>query len=231
MVAPCCAGSCGGACVLGPTGGTIWFALLTIDTEQEVPDDLYGWMAAQAAAGVSEVVLKSAERKGGVWAVPVSTETFRNHDAVLDALGWAAVRLDGRRGALLGQPKLQLQYEYRCFVVDGQVVTAAGCVEEFTPLDAIPGQPFDTRVRRHRGHLGGTASPITDELEVVGRLLELGRRAAEEHGGTVVINVALDAERQRPVVVELNGLPNSGLYASDPWLLARALKDAADRGY
>ena len=166
-----------------------------------------------------------------MWAVPVSTETFRNHDAVLDALGWAAVRLDGRRGALLGQPKLQLQYECRCFVVDGQVVTAAGCVEEFTPLDAIPGQPFDTRVRRHRGHLGGTASPITDELEVVGRLLEIGRRAAEEHGGTVVINVALDAERQRPVVVELNGLPNSGLYASDPWLLARALMDAADRGY
>ncbi len=47
----------------------------------------------------------------------------------------------------------------------------------------------------------------------------------------MVIDVALDAERQRPVVVELNGLPNSGLYASDPWLLTRALVDAADRGY
>ncbi|RAZ30565.1 hypothetical protein [Microbacterium sp. SMR1] len=116
-------------------------------------------------------------------------------------------------------------------VADGQVVTAAGCVEEFTPLDAIPEQPFDTRVRRDRGHLGGTASQVIDEPEVVGRLLELGRRAAEEHGGTVMIDVALDANRQRPVVVELDGLPNSGLYATDPWLLARTLMDAADRGY
>ncbi|WP_323986730.1 hypothetical protein [Microbacterium plantarum] len=47
----------------------------------------------------------------------------------------------------------------------------------------------------------------------------------------MVIDVALDAERQLPVVVELNGLPNSGLYASAPWLLTRALMVAADRGY
>ncbi|MDD7945681.1 hypothetical protein PUW79_13640 [Microbacterium sp. NE2HP2] len=47
----------------------------------------------------------------------------------------------------------------------------------------------------------------------------------------MVIDVAIDANRQRPVIVELNGSPDSGLYASDPWLLARALMDAADRGY
>ncbi|MBP2420721.1 hypothetical protein [Microbacterium imperiale] len=46
----------------------------------------------------------------------------------------------------------------------------------------------------------------------------------------MALDVSLDAERQRSVV-ELNGLPNSGLYASGTWLLTRALMDAADRGY
>jgi len=212
----------------GPNRG---LALLTIDSEGQAPNDLYAWMVAQAEAGVDEVVLKNAERKGGVWAVRTSTDLDACRRAVLEELGWTAIRLDGSPDSILGQVKRDLIYEYRCFVVDGVVISAAGCIEEFTPIDAIPGQPFDTRLRKYRGHLDGDPSTVLEASDVAAYLLEFAGLVAQEHGGTVVIDVALDAGDQTPVVVEFNALPNAGLYASDPWLVAAAVVQANDRGY
>ena len=96
----------------------------------------------------------------------------------------------------------------------------------------LDGGPFDTRVRRIRGHLHqGPPSKVEDRPDVVGRLVNFGRELARQYGRTVVIDVAIDAAADIPVVIELNELPNSGLYASDPWLVAAALVGARDRGY
>ena len=159
---------------------------------------------------------------------------FRSvQNRLADAMGWAIVRLDEAPNSVVAQDLIDLQWEYRLFVVDGEVVSGAGCVEEFTPLDRTPGRPFDTLVRQYRGHHSpeGKSPAVSNQPWIVAELVSFGRTVAREHGGTVVIDVAIDAATGQPVVVELNTLPNSGLYASDPWAVARALVQAADRGY
>lgn len=214
-------------------------SLLTLTPEEElVPGDLFDvgeWMRSRYEAGVSRVVLKNAERKGGVWVLDTRPTRRECVEMVFDELDWLAVRIEGGRDALLGADFVDMRFEYRCFVVDGKVVSSAGCVEEHTPFDADPrsvlGPAFQTVLREHRGHLTEDDDPALDQPEIAARLLAFARQVASEHRGTVVIDVALDASRDVPVVVELNELPNSGLFATDPWLVHRALSTATDRGY
>lgn len=199
------------------------------------PDaDIVTWLAARHRDhGVRYGVVKSVERKNGIWSIELDSDPEIVRERLLDAMGWTFVRLEGLSGAVLAQDALELEYEYRLFVVDGIVISGAGCVEEFTPLDRdLFAEPFDTRVRRVRGHLHqGAPTEVEDRPELVDALVDFGRDLARQHGGTVVIDVAIDRLTNRPVVIELNDLPNSGLYASDPWLVATALINASDRGY
>lgn len=199
---------------------------------REDETDVCEWLAARHREhGVQLGVVKAAARKIGVWAVELDDDPEVVRERLLAEMDWTYVRLEGQRDSLLAQEAIDMQWEYRLFVVDGTLVTGAGCIEEHTPLDRIAGVAFDTRVRRHRGHLGGTPSDIEDRPDLVHSLLDFGLEMAEEHGGTTVIDVALNAATGTPVVVELNDLPNSGLYASDHWATTRALIGARDRGY
>lgn len=195
--------------------------------------DVLAWLSSRyREGGVRRAVVKSAERKNGVWSIELDSDREVIADRLMDAMSWSYIRLEGLTNAVLAQDALDLEWEYRLFVVDGVVISGAGCVEEFTPLDReSQTEAFDMRVRRIRGHLQGHTSSVERNPEVVDRLLAFGRTVAAAHGGTVVIDVAIDRLSDRPVVVELNDLPNSGLYASDPWLVANALSSAADRGY
>lgn len=192
------------------------------------------------ATGAEHAVLKSADHKGGVWLVPIGADREQAQQGCFEALGWTALRLEGRPGGVVAQEHLPLEHEYRLFVVDGELVSGAGCVEEHTPLDRQGSTSFDDRMRRRRGILGDLdeaqsdetrPSPVTSEPELLERYLAFGRRLAEEHAGTVVIDVAINAWTEEPVVVELNSLPNSGLYASDAYAVFHALAGARDRGY
>lgn len=198
--------------------------------------DVARWLAIRHADhGVERGVVKAAGRKNGIWSVELDSDPEVVRRRLVEEMGWTYIRLEGLENGVLAQDELEVEYELRLFVVDGVIVSAAGCVEEFTPLDRIPGKEFDTRVRRIRGHLDqGMPSEVEDRPDVVERLLEFGHVVAASHGGTVVIDVAIDAGAGAdgtPVVIELNELPNSGLYASDPWLVAEALVGARDRGY
>lgn len=192
------------------------------------------WLAARHRdAGVKRAVVKNTERKGGVWSIDLDTDPDVVRKRLWQAMDWTYARLEGGGLVLMAQDELPLEYETRLFVVDGRVISAAGCIEEFTPLDRDPfTAPFDTRVRRIRGHLKqGEPSPVEDRPDIAARLREFGAKVALEHGGTIVIDVAIDAATDEPVVIEFNGIANSGLYASDPWLVAKHLIGARDRGY
>lgn len=198
--------------------------------------DVARWLAIRHADhGVQRGIVKAAGRKNGIWSIALDSDPEVVRRRLVEEMDWTYIRLEGLENGVLAQDELELEYELRLFVVDGVIVSAAGCVEEFTPLDRVPGKAFDTRVRRVRGHLNqGTPSVVEDRPDVVERLLDFGHVVAALHGGTVVIDVAIDAGAGAdgvPVVIELNDLPNSGLYASDPWLVAEALVDARDRGY
>lgn len=191
--------------------------------------DAATWMAGRALAGARRVVVKLAQRKSGVHALPVSTSIADNEAALLRALDWEYVRLEGAPGSLLLQDWVDMRFETRFFAVDGSVVTAAGCVEELTPLDHDPAR-FPGR--ETRGYTGAPASPVVETpAETLATLRALAEETARLHGGTVVVDCAIDAATGDPLVVELNDLPNSGLYACNAWALAEALVGARDRGY
>lgn len=195
--------------------------------------DVVTWLASRHRDhGVKRGIVKTTATKTGIWSIELDSDPAVVSERLMDAMDWTYIRLEELPGAVFAQDELELQYEYRLFVVDGLVVSGAGCIEEFTPLDHKPFQAFDTRLRRVRGHLNqGEPSPVEDLPEITEQLIRFGQSVAQEFGGTVVIDVAMDAVADMPVVIELNNISNSGLYASDPWLVAEDLVFANDRGY
>lgn len=212
------------------------------DYPEWLPDsvDAADVMADLAELGFAHAVLKNSQSKSGIWRLPVSIDPEVNRRVINDTetgLGWTTVRLSGVPEMLLVQAWVPLEHEYRVFVVDGVPVSGAGCIEEFTPLDSLSGVPFDVRTRRLRGHLGtGEPSPIETVPGLSSRYELFVRMALELSDepwarGTFVVDLAVRADTQEIVVVEVNELSNSGLYASDPYLVASAIATAADRGY
>lgn len=198
------------------------------------------WLAARHRGhGVKRGVVKAAATKNGIWSIELDSDPAVISQRLVEVMDWSYMRLEGGTADVFAQDAIDLQWEYRLFVVDGVVVSGAGCVEEFTPLDRDHQLPFDSRVRRIRGHLHqGAASEIEDRPAIVRQLIEFGERVAAQHGGTFGLDVALDAGAVSlgnplgtPVVIEMNSISNSGLYASDPWAVAKVLVDAKDRGY
>ncbi|MET1154190.1 ATP-grasp domain-containing protein [Arthrobacter sp.] len=116
-----------------------------------------------------------------------------------------------------------MEYKYRVFVVEQRAVSGAGCIEEFTPLDNT-GYAFDYKLRRNRSE----RSEVELAPEIAGILKGYARRAIEAPAKEVpaledyVIDVALGADGE-PLIVELNSLLNSGLYASQPSRVTEAL--------
>lgn len=127
----------------------------------------------------------------------------------------------GLNDTLIVQERVSMTHEYRLFVVNGQLVSGAGCIERFTPLDN-EGSDFDSRTEKHRGDGIVVASP-----QLVARYKEFGQLAANEflleNLKTYVLDVAINQATDECLVIELNGLLNSGLYASNPDAVAKAL--------
>lgn len=187
----------------------------------ELGDVLAGW----AKEGTRRAFLKSVEVKQ--FAFPADLpEGFRAEHGgriVYDALDCGAMRFDGQRESLIAQEFVQMDYEYRVFVVGNTVVTAAGCIEEFTPLDN-QGHRCDHQLRRHRQ----AKSPVEVAPDVAGVLTGFARNAVDALALEVpeltdyVIDVAIGPDGE-PLIVELNSLLNAGLYASRPDLVTRAM--------
>lgn len=186
--------------------------------------DLVRVLTSWAQQGVVRVVVKIARTKYGLWKfdLPPRATPDAIKRAVEQELDWAAYSLSGHPGAFLAQEHVPMRYEYRLFVVDHQVVTGAGCVEARTPLDNTASFDGWVQGRRH-----GEA-PVMFRPDVVTRLVKFGRdvvaqfRAERPDVKHYTLDVAIGPAEQ-PLVIERNGLLNSGLYASDPRLVTKAL--------
>lgn len=169
-----------------------------------------------AADGVRRAFLKVNLNKYAAFPVDLP-EGFGREDAataIYGALDYGAMYLEGGSGNLQAQEFVAMEYEYRVFVVGQHAVTGAGCIEEFTPLDN-GGEAFDTILRRSRAAL----SPLEDLPATTAKLTGFARGAIAALALEVaeltdyVIDVALGSGGE-PLIVELNPLLNSGLYAS-----------------
>lgn len=208
--------------------------------EFEPEHDAVELILSRARAGVKKVVLKLAASKTGMCTLDL-TESMNAEDvhAQLFAgdVGWSLISLVGRRNSILLQDWIPLSYEYRLFVVDGKIISGAGCVEEFTPYNRISTDAlFDYRVRGNRGNeiTAGQPSEVIKDVALIEAYLETGSDIVAHYDGTVVFDLALverDGEMDQIVLIEMNTLPNSGLYASNVDAVYEALSVAFDRGY
>ncbi|MFE6966984.1 ATP-grasp domain-containing protein [Agromyces sp. NPDC057679] len=167
-----------------------------------------------------KIVVKTVQSKKGIWfneiSGPDDAQRFVD-DAIMDI----AFHMLGAPRAFLVQQHVTMEYEYRLFVVDGQVVTGAGAIEEHTPIDATC-RPFNNAVRKNRA----LHSPIEDRPDIVDELVYFGQHIADEIKAGPGVNLTryvLDVAigENGPLIVEFNSMLNSGLYASDPTAVAR----------
>lgn len=203
------------------------------------PEELFNALLWLHDRGAREAVVKLGIRKAGVSRIPLSPKLDEVRAAVTDddVLCWNATPDAAPPSGFLVQEWVPMTHEYRFFAVDGVLVTGAGCVEEFTPLDhhRVDGR-FDAAMREWRGNgiNGGSPSPVMRMPQRVSRYAEFLAPIAEglPHGQrTVVIDVATRAQSGDPLIVEFNSLPNAGLYATDADVLFENLVHAGDRGY
>lgn len=130
------------------------------------------------------------------------------------------VLFEGDEDAVLIYPEVPMSAEYRVFLVDGEPITGAGCIEEFTPLESR-GALFDARTEMTRGDGQVRATPgLVEGYRMCAATM--GSRLRAEGRGTCVLDLATGRDG-RVLIVELNPLLNAGLYASRPDLVAVAL--------
>lgn len=160
-----------------------------------------------------EAFIKGARAKSGLFTTPVPFDS----NAFISDVPMSAV---DRPGGLLVQPYVHMRYEYRIFVVNHELVTGAGCVEHHTPLDCR--DLFDPAMEEHRGDGIVVDAPqvLNQHLRFADEFVKDWQDEHHEHG-MYVLDVALN-EKDETVAIELNALPNAGLYASDVYALFRA---------
>ena len=148
--------------------------------------------------------------------------------ALLSALGYGLVHLEGSRDAVLVQERVDMRHEYRLVVVDGSPVAGAGCVEAFCPLDRTSDSGrFESRMEGARGD--GDVEPrdevlaryLSDAPDIVARL-----RKEDPGLKDFVLDLATGANG-RTLVVEINPPWNFGLYAMDFALVLAAAVEAS----
>lgn len=167
-------------------------------------------------AGIRHVLLKATQSKA-MRLVPIDLEDPDTTNQATQELWESFAHRLGLPDNIIVQERIDCRYEYRVFIANGKPVTGAANIEEHTPHhnEAV----FDTKVREHRGLTGPARSAIVDEPELVSRMVlfaeQVAAEFAEEGMLTYVMDVALD-KNGAPFIVELNGMSNSGLFASDP---------------
>lgn len=189
--------------------------------------------------GQNLAVVKLSGNKQGVCVIQLSDDAQKLAEQFYlnDTLGWSIVRVEGQPNALRVSPWVPMEYEYRIFIVDGRVITGAGCIEERTPLDHDHADgPFDPWVRKHRGN--GIAADKNTDPEFKPELANAYRLAAEKIAAllppgqdTIQVDLAMVNGEDEPIIVEFNSVPNAGLYAIDAQALANALVVADEKGY
>lgn len=125
---------------------------------------------------------------------------------------WEDVRFEDEPDGVLVQELTDMRREYRVFVIGGQPVCGAGCIERCTPADNEA--TFDPKMEDRRNDGQAVSRPGT--VETYRRFaVEAARLIADEgyiRGPYVMDLATIDG---MPCIIELNRMNNAGLYALD----------------
>lgn len=125
---------------------------------------------------------------------------------------WEDARFEDEPDGVLVQEMVDMRYEYRVFVIGGEPVCGAGCVEHCTPADNEA--TFDPKMEDRRNDVRVIHRPKT--VEAYRRFATAAARLIADEGyirGPYVMDLAtVDG---MPCIIELNRMTNAGLYALD----------------
>jgi hypothetical protein len=160
-----------------------------------------------------DAFVKATRDKYFVKHIPVGASFWE----ALDAMVYSFI---DEEACLLVQEYVAMTYEYRLFVVDGQVVTGAGCIPWKTPLDNTA--LYDPAMIEHRTDtkVGG---PAMSNLRLDQYLSFASEAVDQLGGGSFVLDVAMI--NGEVAIVELNPmrLGQVGLYAANVNALVNAI--------
>ena len=109
------------------------------------------------------------------------------------------------------QEGLNLVDETRFFVVAGEIVSSSRVNWFYTPLHEPKNDYISESMKK----------TLEEKAKEVIELLKNGNSLRSQ---TYVLDIGFDCKHERPVVVELNGIHNSGLYANDVKKIIHAAK-------
>lgn len=202
--------------------------------------------------GVTNFFVKYVESKKGIFSF---TEFDQGKDkSIRNYFENSFLYLTGAKNVeniLSLQEHVEMNHEYRIFVIDNKMVTGAGMVASFCPVDN-DNVAFDTKtiaVKPVRKVLSHEEEWILSEMEVeeepfppecvsnnfeaVNELLTFAEKVIKEFKDEVPImtDYVLDVTfiKGKPSIVELNSLSNAGFYACQPALITDALQVKALR--
>lgn len=170
------------------------------------------------------VVVKYVLREKTLPTVRLTPEEALSFDAGM-WFEWEDARFEDEPGGVLVQELTDMRYEYRVFVVGGEPVCAAGCVEHCTPADNEA--TFDPKMedRRNDGRVIGRPETVEAYRQFAA---EAARLIADEgyiRGSYVMDLATIDG---MPCIIELNRMTNAGLYALDMDALLTAVNQHPD---
>jgi hypothetical protein len=131
---------------------------------------------------------------------------------------------------LLVQERIPMDYEYRYFVINHELVAGAGCIDNNVPLDNEGHQQFHSAIEQDRYRPGEDHLDTWDK-SIHGKLLSLARqivaltRELEPDIHSYVIDVAINLDTGQPVMIERNEWQNAGLYATDTIRIPTAIQE------
>ncbi len=142
--------------------------------------------------------------------------------------GYLSAAREGDRDAILVQEHVEMRHETRFFVINAQIVTGSGCIESDTPIQNGEGLRFPARSEPHRNH--GRIGVHPSEASALRQHAERFVAALAEEAPEMahyVVDCALKPDGT-PVVIELNPIAESGLYAASHRDLFAAIAAAAE---
>ena len=143
-------------------------------------------------------------------------------NAVFDAFDWAIMSAEGLDDAILVQDYLPMGNEYRMFVMNGEPVCGAGCVESLCPLErTADGKRYDPKIETRRNSGVVRADPaLAMRFLAKAREIAIDLHDADHDMLDYVLDLATTDEGEI-IMIEANPISSSGLYAIDPEIFVR----------
>lgn len=179
--------------------------------------DLQELVQASVSLG-GNCVIKNMSRAKASMIGKIYAQTHRtSEEQIMDIYQYSLIQLEGDEA--IAQEFINMNYEYRVFVVNGVPITGAGCIEGNTPLENY--LIFDSKLQKIRGE-----SSSSIQQKAATRYWNFANEVTPQFEKEGVLDYTLDLfidDNDNIGIIELNPIHRSGFYAINYDLLFKAI--------